>query len=118
MREPPYAWGPPGPSLQLGMRADRPAPGQHIDLYAAVRRTGAGASLPAGTLTLQTRDSNGDIVEDGSGPRPTTDLPLPDTVTEIAGWRLPAGGASYRATFTGPGGGLTLVSGWVGATEK
>jgi hypothetical protein len=100
------------------VRAARPDPGQHIELYAAVRRTGE-ATLPAGTITLQTRDSDGDITEDGSGPRPTTDLPLPETVTEIAGWRLPVvGGVSYRATFTGPGDGLSLVSGWVGATES
>ncbi|MEV7623517.1 hypothetical protein [Actinoplanes sp. NPDC089786] len=116
MSDPPYAWGPPASSWQLGLRATRP--GHHVELYAAVRRTGE-AILPAGTLTLQTRTSDGAITEDGSGPRPTTALPLAETVTEIAGWRLPPDdGATYRATFIVPDGGPALESGWVSAAES
>jgi hypothetical protein len=112
-----YAWGPPGPSWQLGLRGES-GQGGGVQLYAAVRRTGTEETLAAGTLTLQTRDSGGAVTEDGNGPRPTTDLPLTGEVTEIAGWRLPAAaGAGYRATFTGPDGAATLVSGWVGAAE-
>lgn len=68
--DPAYAWGPPGPSWQLGLRATG-SQQAYVQLYAAVRRTGTDVTLPAGTLTLQTRGSSG-TTEDGSGPRPTT----------------------------------------------
>jgi hypothetical protein len=111
--DPAYAWGPPGPSWQLGLRAAGPDQA-YVELYAAVRRTGTDEILPAGTLALQTRGSGG-TTEDGSGPRPTAELPLTAKVTEVAGWRLPVvPDDSYRATFTVPGG-PTLESGWVSA---
>jgi hypothetical protein len=140
-----YQWGPPGPSWQLGLRADPPADGA-VQLIAAVRRAGSetaltagsdaapaagsdaapaagsdaapaagsDAALATGSLTLQIRDANGDVTEDGSGPRSTADLPLTDEVTEIAGWRVPAA-AAYRVSLGGIDGDAPLVSGWVDA---
>jgi hypothetical protein len=108
-----YQWGPPGSSWQLGLRADPPADGA-LQLIAAVRRTGSETGLAAGSLTLQIRDADGDVTEDGSGPRSTADLPLTDEVTEIAGWRVPTA-AAYRVSLGGIDGDAPLVSGWVDA---